>query len=80
MLLAEDEIHILKLYQSGLSMLHLSTFANVISAILVGIDSLMGIVIKGLFMYYVKYKAPKDRPINRMILFDQVSMIYSPLN
>ena len=38
---------------------------------------LVGLVIKGLFVYYIWYEAPKERPINTMILFDQVHNKYS---
>ena len=75
MLSPEDEIQIIELDQSVVSMLHLGFITTVISAILIGVDSFVGIYIKGLIMYYVKYKAPKDRPINRMILLDQVCYI-----
>ena len=32
-----------------------------------------GLIIKGIFIYYIKYAAPKERPINNMIFYDQVS-------
>ena len=32
-----------------------------------------GLIIKGIFVYYIKYAAPKERPINNMIFYDQVS-------
>ena len=38
------------------------------------IVAIIGFVIKGLFAYYIKYEAPKERPINTMILSDQVSL------
>ena len=69
----QDEILIFESNKSVVRMLHLDSFtAIVVATILIGINSFIGISIKGLFMYYVQYKAPKNRPINRMILFDQV--------
>ena len=42
-------------------------------AIGISIVALVGIIIRGLFIYYVKYAAPKERPINTLMLYDQVS-------
>ena len=44
-------------------------------AIGISIVALMGIIIRGLFIYYVKYAAPKERPINTLMLYDQVIYI-----
>ena len=73
MSLIMDEIQIFESNKSVVSMLHFdSVTLIVVSTIMIGIDSFIGIFIKGLFIYYVQYEAPKNRPINRMILFDQV--------
>ena len=37
------------------------------------IVAVLGFVIKGLFIYYIKYEAPKERPINTMVSIEQVS-------
>ena len=69
----KDEIQIFESNISVVSMLHIESVAViVVISILVGIGSFIGIFIKGLIIYYVQYEAPKNRPINRMILFDQV--------
>ena len=67
-----EDIQIIESKQSNVAILHLNSFISITLAIAIGIMSFIGISIKGLFMYYVRYKAPKDRPINRMIFFDQV--------
>ena len=72
MTLIEDEIQIYGFSRSVVHMLHLDSITAIVFAVLIGLVSLIGIVIKGFFMYYVRHKAPKDRPINRMIFFDQV--------
>ena len=41
-------------------------------AMIVGIIATIGLVIRGFFIYYIKYEAPGDRPINSLILSDQV--------
>ena len=38
----------------------------------VGIAAAMGAMIRGLFIYFLKYEAPKERPINKLMLHDQV--------
>ena len=74
MALIMDEIQIFESNMSVVSMLHLeSVTVIVVTSILTGIGSFIAIFIKGLIMYYVQYEAPKNRPINRMILFDQVT-------
>ena len=68
----KEQIQIYEFDFSAVNMLHLNAVTAMASAVIIGIISLIGIIIKGFFMYYVQYKAPKDRPINRMIFFDQV--------
>ena len=43
--------------------------------LLLGSITATGLFIKGIFIYYIKYAAPKERPINNMIFYDQVSYI-----
>ena len=74
----KEEIQTYEFEFSGVNMLYLNTATATVSAVIIGIVALIGIVIKGFFVYYVRYKAPKDRPINRMIFFDQVIItVYS---
>ena len=46
-------------------------------AIVISIVALVGIIIRCLFIYYVKYAAPKERPINTLMLYDQVRNMHS---
>ena len=41
-------------------------------AVAIAIVAFIGLVIRGLFIFYIKYKAPKLRPINKLMLDDQV--------
>ena len=66
----KQELQIIESAPSNVAILHLDSFILIPLALVVGIISFIGIFIKGLFVYYIKYKAPKDRPINRMILID----------
>ena len=38
----------------------------------IGLIAFIGFVARGLFIYYLKYEAPKDRPINSLMFYDQV--------
>ena len=68
----EQEIQIIESSQSYVTILHLDSIISITLGLALGIVSFIGILIKGLFFYYIKYKAPNDRPINRMIFIDQV--------
>ena len=68
-------ITIIQADKSEVAMLHLDfDYAYVIGGT-IGLLTFAGWLIKFLFVYYVKYVAPKDRPVNRMIFYDQVSWI-----
>ena len=67
-----EGIEIIESAQSVVDILHLDQITSVIFAIVMGICVFVGILIRGLFIYYIQYKAPNDRPINKMILCDQV--------
>ena len=75
----KQEIQIIESTQSNVTILHLDSFFSIALALALGVISFIGIFIKGLFLYFIKYKAPKDRPINRMIFVDQVSNHQSKL-
>ena len=55
---------------SNVKVLELSTLEGIGVALLI---ASVGLIIRGMFMYYIKYKAPNDRPINKMIFHEQVS-------
>ena len=66
------EIKVFEIHKSVVNMLHLNRITAITSAILLVLFTLVGLFIKGLFMHFVQFKAPKDRPINKMIFYDQV--------
>ena len=65
-------IEIIKSVKSVVNVLHLNQITALAYALGLGICFFIGLFNRGLFIYYVKYKAPNDRPINKMILYDQV--------
>ena len=38
----------------------------------IGLIASTGFIVRGLFIYYLKYEAPKDRPINSLMFHEQV--------
>ena len=68
----KEEIQLMHFTQSNVTVLHLDLFCLIVLALVIGIIFFIGMSIKGLFLYYAKFKAPKNRPFNRMIFIDQV--------
>ena len=42
-------------------------------ALVIGIIAIVRSIIRGIFIYFIKYEAPGKRPINSMMLSDQVN-------
>ena len=53
--------------------LEVGVYAGAAITTCLGSIAITGLIIKGVFIYYIKYAAPKERPINNMVLYDQVS-------
>ena len=67
-----EEFVIFESHPSIVDILHLDTPIVIVWTFVIGSFSLIEMFIRVLFIYYVRYKAPKNRPINEMIFFDQV--------
>ena len=65
-------IHVLESEVSTIQITQLGMFKGISIAFAIGIVAAIGLVIRGTFIYYIKYKAPKKRQINKLILHDQV--------
>ena len=68
-----ETLCILESEYSGQEIQDIGTWYGIGIALIIGIIATVGLVIRGLFIYYIKYEAPGDRPINTLILSDQVS-------
>ena len=67
-----ESIHV---YESSVSIddvLGVGLVGGIGLTIFLGSISTAGLIIKGIFIYYIKYAAPKERPVNTMIFYDQV--------
>ena len=65
----------IQVYESSISIddvLDVGLVGGIGLTIFLGSISTAGLIIKGIFIYYIKYAAPKERPINNMVFFDQV--------
>ena len=76
-MLGNDTIGIVDMSVSKVEILDVGPSQGLAISIGLILIVLVGLVIKGLFVYYIWYEAPKERPINTMILFDQVHDKYS---
>ena len=70
-----ETICILESEYSGQEIQNVGTWISIGIAMIVGIIAIIGLVVRGFFIYYIKYEAPGDRPINSLILSDQVCYI-----
>ena len=70
-----ETICVLESGYSGQDIYNVEPRNGITASIAVGTISVLGLVIKGLFIFYIKYEAPRERPINYMILSDQVSQL-----
>ena len=68
-----ETISIVESEHSGLDVHEVGTWGGIGIFLTLGAIALLGSVIRGVFIYYIKYEAPGDRPINSMIMCDQVS-------
>lgn len=65
----------IQVYESSISIddvLDVGLVGGIGLTIFLGSISTAGLIIKGIFIYYIKYAAPKERPINNMVFCDQV--------
>ena len=69
---SNETICILDSEYSSQKIQEVGTLYGIVITSIVGILATVGLVIRGIFIYYIKYEAPGDRPINALILSDQV--------
>ena len=69
---ANETICTLESDYSGQEIQDVGTWNGLAIALMIGLIAAVGSIIRGIFIYYIKYEAPGDRPINTLILTDQV--------
>ena len=70
-----ETICIHKFEYSGQEVQDVGTLNGLGIALVIGIIAAVGLAIHGLFIYYIKYEAPGNRPVNTLILNDQVGLL-----
>ena len=72
-----ESLFLERLSESSVVIMQQGKLSSIGIAFGLSIVGTIGILIKILFIYYIKYKAPKDRPINRLMLFEQVRQLHA---
>ena len=67
-----ESIQVLHSSLSSVGILNIGTSLGVLSGLGLGVVASIGLGLKSLFVYYLKFHAPKDRPYNTLLLIDQV--------
>ena len=58
---------------SHAGILHIGGVGGVGLAVILGIIASLALMIRGIFVFYLKNYAPRGRALNKLMLFDQVS-------
>ena len=70
-----EAIQVLETSLSNIGVLHLGGVGGAGLATILGIVASSGLLIRGIFVYYFANYAPKNRPINKLMMLDQVRNI-----
>ena len=76
MMLDNETICLQDLEPSNVKLYGLTSLETIGTVFAIGTIALIGLMIRMFFMYYIRYEAPKDRPINTLIFYDQVNTIH----
>ena len=67
------DISMIESFESKESMYQQDGTSTIITTIGLLTAAIIIFITRGTLIYYIKYEAPRDRPINKMMLWDQVS-------
>ena len=67
-----NDISMIEYFESNVSMYEQDGTSTIITTIGLSTAAMIMFVTRGTLIYYIKYEAPRDRPINKMMLWDQV--------
>ena len=74
-MMLNDTICLMNAKPSGLDVLNIDGWQAVGLTIGIGVIAIIGFIARGLFIYFLTYEAPKDRPINVLMFEEQVRHI-----
>ena len=69
-----EAIQILETTLSSLGVLHMGDVGGAGIATILGIVASSGLMIRGMFVYYLACYAPRNRPVNKLMMLDQVRL------
>ena len=69
-----EAIQILETTLSNLGVLHIGGVGGAGIATILAIVASSGLMIRGMFVYYLACYAPRNRPVNKLMMLDQVRM------
>ena len=74
-MMLNDTICLLHAKPSSLDVLNIDGWQAISLTIGIGFIAIIGLIARGLFIYFLTYEAPKDRPINVLMFEEQVRNI-----
>ena len=74
-MMLNDTICLLNVKPSSLDVLNIDGWQAISLTIGIGFIAIIGLIARGLFIYFLTYEAPKDRPINVLMFEEQVRNI-----
>ena len=74
-MMLNDTICLLNVKPSSLDVLNIDSWQAISLTIGIGFIAIIGLIARGLFIYFLTYEAPKDRPINVLMFEEQVRNI-----
>ena len=71
-MMPNSTISVVAVEHSHVDVLHTGIWSVVGLVIGLGMIAIVGFIARGLFIYFLTYEAPKDRPINTLMFEEQV--------
>ena len=72
---ANYSIEVCETTRSTIGLLEIGKLEGIAMGIGLSFVTGIGLIIKALFVWYIQYRAPKDRPINTLMWHDQVGVL-----
>ena len=69
-------VQVVESQPSDIALLNIGIWEGTAIALGIIFIACIGLIVRGLFIYYLNYEAPGDRPINMMMLQNEVSYLF----
>ena len=67
-----ETICVVESLPSDVALLNIGRWGGMSIALAITIIAVIGFIVRALFIYFLKYEAPNDRPINELMIHEQV--------